>query len=191
VSCVVATTVRSGAIDGSAWRARTALDDGKGSVAEDTVTVTVNAVNHAPVCGPAALQEVTASANHAHNAIPVGGIHDPDGDALTIAITGVQMDEPDAFGATYPFAAQIVGTGVGTAASDGFVPGLVQVRGERNGTRQAPGNGRVYHILFTADDGRGGVCSADLRVGVRFAVTQPPVDNHPAVSKNALLANPQ
>ena len=38
----------------------------------------------------------------------------------------------------------------------------VQLRAERLGS----GNGRVYHIFFTADDGQGNVCTGKLRVGV-------------------------
>jgi CSLREA domain-containing protein len=38
----------------------------------------------------------------------------------------------------------------------------VQLRAERLGS----GNGRVYHVRFTADDGLGNVCTGTLRVGV-------------------------
>jgi hypothetical protein len=37
-----------------------------------------------------------------------------------------------------------------------------EVRPERAGS----GNGRVYHITFTADDGHGGTCSSEVLVGV-------------------------
>jgi hypothetical protein len=37
-----------------------------------------------------------------------------------------------------------------------------EVRAERDGG----GNGRVYHISFTADDGHGGTCSGEVLVGV-------------------------
>ena len=40
--------------------------------------------------------------------------------------------------------------------------GAASVRAERSGT----GNGRVYQISFTADDGKGGSCSGAVTVGV-------------------------
>jgi hypothetical protein len=166
------------------------VDDGKGGVSEDTVTATVNGGNHAPVCSPLA-QEVVATATRSYKSIAIGGVDDPDGDVLTMTVTGVQMDEADQWGATTPYPARILGAGVGTMVSGGSVNGLVQVRTERNGTAQAPGNGRVYHVLFTAEDGHGGVCTGDLKVGVRYSPSQPAIDDYPAVSKNALLANPQ
>ena len=43
-------------------------------------------------------------------------------------------------------------------------------RAERSGTRVKPGNGREYHIFFTADDGKGGTCSNEVRVGVPMTV---------------------
>ena len=53
--------------------------------------------------------------------------------------------------------------GVGTSP-DGFGVGTpqAQVRAERSGT----GNGRVYTITYRADDGKGGTCSATVKVGV-------------------------
>jgi len=40
------------------------------------------------------------------------------------------------------------------------------------------GNGRVYHIRFTAKDGHGGVCSGEVLVGVPKSQGSggPPVD---------------
>jgi hypothetical protein len=46
------------------------------------------------------------------------------------------------------------GKGVGTSTAE--------VRAERDGK----GDGRVYHIGFTADDGNGGTCSGVVLVGV-------------------------
>jgi hypothetical protein len=50
------------------------------------------------------------------------------------------------------------GEGVGT--------GQAQVRAERSGTKITPGNGRVYHVSYTATDGHGGSCSGVALVGV-------------------------
>ena len=50
------------------------------------------------------------------------------------------------------------GVGVGTESAS--------VRAERSGTKKVPGDGRVYHIGFTADDGQGGMCAATVTVCV-------------------------
>jgi hypothetical protein len=74
------------------------------------------------------------------------GVTDPDGDALGITITSIFQDEP-----------------LGKTAPDGLIqPGFAKVRQERDGK----GNGRVYHIGFLAEDGRGGACTGEILVGV-------------------------
>ena len=81
------------------------------------------------------------------------GVTDPDGDPLAITIDGVRQDEP------------VRGIGDGNTGPDGagVGTGSAQVRAERSGK----GNGRVYEISFTADDGEGGSCSGTVKVGVR------------------------
>ena len=78
---------------------------------------------------------------------------DANGDAITITIDSIFQDEPvdapDDDGNTTPD-----GQGVGTS--------VAEVRAERDGL----GNGRYYHIFFTADDGYGGTCSGEVLVGV-------------------------
>src|SRR5262249_18541196 len=80
--------------------------------------------------------------NHAFVAIDVLGVSDPDGDRVSVTVDGITQDEPvretDAgSGNTCPDA-----TGVGTNTA--------LVRAERAGTSKVPGNGRVYHIGYTA-----------------------------------------
>lgn len=89
-----------------------------------------------------------------HKFVPISilGVTDPDGDPVSITINSIFQDEPVkevGSGSTCPDA-----TGVGTATA--------QVRAERSGT----GDGRVYHISFTADDGRGGTCTGEVKVCV-------------------------
>ena len=43
-----------------------------------------------------------------------------------------------------------------------------RISAERDGLRQTPGNGRVYHILFTGTDLAGATCHGEAKVGVRF-----------------------
>jgi hypothetical protein len=79
-----------------------------------------------------------------NNYVPVQilGITDPDGDAVQVAITRIEQDEP-------------VGSGGASLGSPDAVidsQGNAWVRGQRNGS----GNGRVYKVHFTATDGKPG-----------------------------------
>jgi hypothetical protein len=84
------------------------------------------------------------------------GVTDPDGDPVTITITAITSDEPTAFdsGSGGAKHAPDASFGVGTAT--------FSVRSERSGK----GDGRVYTIFFTADDGKGGVSYGYVTVGV-------------------------
>jgi hypothetical protein len=102
-----------------------------------------------------------------HNFVNVNvlGVTDPDRDPLTIRIDKIFQDEPvkgNGDGNTSPD-----GTGINTSSAG--------VRAEREGS----GNGRVYHIGFTANDGKGGTCSGEVRVGVPKSMGKKggPVDN--------------
>jgi len=91
--------------------------------------------------------------NHKFRTVTVGGVTDPDGDPITITITGVTQDEP------------LNGLGDGNTAPDaqlGPSSDSVLLRAERSGK----GDGRVYRIAFTASDGKGGTCSGVVTVGV-------------------------
>lgn len=46
--------------------------------------------------------------------------------------------------------------------------GAASVRAERAGS----GNGRVYRLAFTADDGQGGTCTSAVTVGVPHSQQQ-------------------
>ena len=88
---------------------------------------------------------------------------DPDGNSVSITIDSIFQDEPVnelGDGNTLPD-----GRGVGTDKAE--------VRAERAGT----GNGRVYHIEFTADDGCDGFCSGEIEVGVPHDYQYVPVDD--------------
>jgi hypothetical protein len=83
------------------------------------------------------------------------GVTDPDGDAVTIAITGITSDEPTA---------SDEGSGGAKHAPDasGIGTSTASVRAERSGS----GDGRVYVISFTASDGKGGVSKGAVTVKV-------------------------
>ena len=91
--------------------------------------------------------------NHELSDVFVLGVTDPDGDAVAIVVTGIAQDEPlDATG-DGAFCPDAIGVGTDRAS----------LRVERSGQ----GDGRVYHVRFSADDGRGGTCSGEVQVCVR------------------------
>jgi hypothetical protein len=88
-----------------------------------------------------------------HNLVPISihGVVDPDGDPITITVTGIQQSEP------------LDGKGDGSTCPDGvIVCGAAQVRAERSGQ----GNGRVYRISFRAEDSHGAACTGTVTVVV-------------------------
>lgn len=117
----------------------------------DSAVLTV--VNAPPDCsGAGAVPGDLWPPNHKLVEIAIAGVVDPDGDPVTLTVDGVLQDErTDALGSgdTCPDAA-----GVGGAR--------VSLRAERSGQQ----DGRVYHVFFTADDGRGGTCEGEVTVCV-------------------------
>jgi cysteine-rich repeat protein len=90
--------------------------------------------------------------NHKLQPVSIQGVTDPDGDPITLAIGGILQDEP------------AEGSGDGSSCSDasGIGSDTAEVRAERRGG----GDGRVYHIEFDAEDGRGSQCAGTVRVCV-------------------------
>jgi hypothetical protein len=84
--------------------------------------------------------------------IEILDVNDPDGDPVTITITGITQDEP------------VVGYGSGNTCPDGMGVGtsVASIRSERSGQ----GNGRIYEISFEADDGTGNSCTGTVNVCV-------------------------
>jgi hypothetical protein len=130
----------------------TEVTDDDGGVGSSAVTVDVNSP---PDCTP-----VTPSPsslwppNHQFERVTLSGATDPDGDTVTLTVTGVTQDEP------------LNAPGDGNTTPDGsLVPGhseQVDLRAERSGK----GDGRVYRIGFEGSDGRGGTCSATKNAAV-------------------------
>jgi hypothetical protein len=116
----------------------------------DNVSLSGQSSNQPPDCTSAAPSIQTIwPPNHKFVSVQILGVTDPDGDPVTITIDGIFQDEPVGSGKHSPD-----GKGVGTTTA--------QVRAERDGS----GDGRIYHIFYTADDGNGGTCSAEVSVGV-------------------------
>lgn len=137
------------------------VDDGYGGTASDTVVVHVQNANDPP---DASLARPTVASlwppNHQMVAVGIVGVADPDSNA-TLTITGVTQDEPT------------MGLGDGDRAVDAVInaDGTVLLRSERSGN----GDGRVYHIHFTASDYEGST-SGVVTVSVPHSPKKPVVD---------------
>src|SRR5207248_11602967 len=95
--------------------------------------------------------------NHALAPVQVSGVTDPDpGDTVTVTITSIRQDEP----------LNTVGDGNTAPDATGVGTNQAQVRAERSGTPKVPGDGRVYHIGFTATDAAGAQCTGTVTVCV-------------------------
>jgi hypothetical protein len=116
--------------------------------------VAVVLTNSPPVCtGAAPSRGSLWPPNHKLRTITLSGASDPDGDPVTISITGVTQDEP------------LNGKADGNTSPDAVLgPGgdRVRLRAERSGR----GDGRVYRIAFTASDPSGASCSGSVTVSV-------------------------
>ena len=113
--------------------------------------------NRDPICDNAfADPDELWPPNHKFREVAALGVVDPDGDPVTITITSISQDEP------------LNGLGDGDTCPDGTGVGTdtASVRAERSGTKKVPGDGRVYHIDFNADDGQGGSCDGLVTVCV-------------------------
>jgi hypothetical protein len=119
-------------------------------VGEADVQVTVT--NGVPRCDLArASPGLLWPPNHTMRPVSIVNVTDPNDEAVTITVTGVTQDEP------------VNGGGDGDTSPDAIVQdSATLVRAERAGG----GNGRVYAIAFSADDGRGGACSGSVTVAV-------------------------
>jgi hypothetical protein len=84
--------------------------------------------------------------------VTITGVTDPDGDTVNVIVSEVRQDEQPLF--RTPDNACGDATGVGTSTVS------------LAATRLDDGDGRVYHLLMKADDGRGGTCEKTIRVCV-------------------------
>ena len=116
--------------------------------------VAVELINSPPGCAGVAPSKASLwPPNHKLRAITLSGATDPDGDPVTITITGVTQDEP------------VNGKADGNTSPDvvaGPTEDQVRLRAERSGR----GDGRVYTIAYTAKDPSGASCSGTVTVTV-------------------------
>jgi hypothetical protein len=144
---------------------------GRACTAENSETIAVDTDacrNQPPDCSNAKPSVDTLwPPNHQFVDVNILGVTDPDGDPIKINIDKIWQDEPVDTNGDGSFTPD--GQGVGTPTA--------QVRAERSGTPKVPGNGREYHISFTASDGRGGECEGEVLVGVPHDQNKPVVDD--------------
>jgi sugar lactone lactonase YvrE len=139
-------------------------------------TATDHAGNQASVSFPVVVQPSTPICTTAvatpdvlwppnHMLVPVGitGVTSPDGSALGLVITGIYQDEPT----------NGLGDGDTPIDAGGLGTGTALLRAERAGS----GDGRVYHIVFTATSQYGTSCTGEVRAGVPHDAAHPAIDN--------------
>jgi von Willebrand factor A domain-containing protein 7 len=113
----------------------------------------VVASNQAPSC-EAAVPSITEIWPPDGRFVPItiNGVTDPDGDPLNIVVTEVRQDEQPLFIKPAMTCGDAIGVGTST----------VSLAAKRLGSS----DGRVYHLLITADDGGGGMCQKTVQVCV-------------------------
>lgn len=134
--------------------------------------ISIEVPNTPPICSAAVpSQSILWPPNHKLATIVIQGVVDPETDPVTIVVTGITQDEPvnEEDDGEEEEDGNDDGEDEdededGDLSPDGFGIGdsQAQVRKERSGT----GNGRVYAIAFTGDDGNGGTCNGFVSVGV-------------------------
>jgi hypothetical protein len=107
------------------------------------------AFNHPPSCSAATASPNTFwPADGRFFAVSISGVTDVEGDPVTIALTSIFQDE------WFTFSGMPDASGLGTSTA--------RLRASRlNG-----GNGRVYHLRFTATDPQGAACASNVTVCV-------------------------
>ena len=129
--------------------------------AEDIFLETPIAVQYLPPASDLACETAYPSQNrlwppdHRFESIEISGIEDPTGTHVLITIDSIFQDEP------------LDSLGDGNTEPDAWGVGssVAHLRAERSGNVNVPGDGRVYHIGFTATGGQG-ECSGVVIVGV-------------------------
>jgi hypothetical protein len=115
--------------------------------------------------------------------INIMDVTDPDNEPLTISITTIRQDEPMDHIGDGSFSPDSTISGATALVRAEAIFGTVVV----NGVTYV-GNGRVYHISFTATDGGNQTCSGTVRVGVPHVQTATPIDDGPLF--NSLSSQP-
>ena len=141
-------------------------------------------LNNPPVCSNARPSTALVTPpNRSFVPINILGVTDPENDPVTLNITTITQDEP------------VDHIGDGSFVPDSVINGsTVLVRAESilgtvvvNGTTFV-GNGRFYHINFTATDTSNTSCTGTVKVAVPHTRTATPIDGGPLF--NSVTAQP-
>jgi hypothetical protein len=109
--------------------------------------------NAAPDCSAASVSpDKLRRPDRRYRDVVIGGVTDPDGDAVSVSVDSVFQDEP-------VFTRRLSST---SPDASGLGSDHVKLRAERRDR----GDGRIYHVNFSADDGNGGVCEGSVVVCV-------------------------
>jgi len=109
--------------------------------------------NQPPICATAvAVPSSVWPPNRRMSNISIQGVTDPEGSTVNITITSITQDEP----------VTDMGSGISNPDGAGIGTDTAQVRAERS----TIGDGRIYKISFSADDGEGGVCDGSVTLCV-------------------------
>ncbi|MGH2978907.1 MAG: hypothetical protein ACRDLQ_04635 [Solirubrobacterales bacterium] len=158
---------------------RALLTDSRGSFDFDPDWQPVPPGNRPPSCsGVTASTAELSPADRSLQLVALAGAGDPDGDIVTLSVTGVTQDEPLTGGddKTTPdaFSKQLTREPSVAALLEND-PNEVYLRAEaRNGR-----DGRVYRVAFTAEDIYGATCSGTVSVSVPRKAGRPAVDSAP------------
>jgi hypothetical protein len=129
------------------------VKDIDGATGTDTAEVSPS---QAPDCSEAyAAPNCLWPPNHKMVSVSILGGTDPDGDPVSITITGITSDEATA-------SDKGAGGAIHAPDANGVGTDTAQLRAERSNN----GNGRVYEISFIAFDDKGGECEGSIQVKV-------------------------
>jgi hypothetical protein len=124
---------------------------GQTGASNEVWALTWGSLQAPPVCAAAVASEpVLWPPNHKLRPVTVTGVTDPEGDPLTMTVTRVTQNEP------------VTERGDGKCPDATISGSHVMLRAERS----PAGNGRLYEVQFTADDGQGGRCDGVVTVCV-------------------------
>lgn len=138
-----------------------------------TAPAAFQVLNASPICTNARPSSaVLTPPNRALVPISIQGVTDPENDPIVIRVTTVRQDEP------------VDQTGDGTFTPDSIINGsTASVRAESIlgtvtvGGATYVGNGRYYHINFTATDSFNQSCAGSVSVTVPHVRTATPIDD--------------
>ena len=161
----VALTVPANAPIASIDTLTVTISGGSGSSNFATVKSMVENVNALPPDCSQAIPSVTTLWPPDKSFAPVNvlGVTDPQGQNITINIDQVLQDEPT----------QAPGQGNVCPAATGINTATASLLADRSGN----GNGRVYHVLFTATNDSGLSCSSEVKVSVPHDQSGPAIDD--------------